>query len=96
DHDEEEILEGINLEEKDVVDRFVQGKIQPNLLITNGWSHTMVNYIKNQWKKINGRDGTEVMEVIYNDTGMAKSVIANNLRSIDGNVLFGTIDSSFQ
>ncbi|GKE19778.1 RNA-directed DNA polymerase, eukaryota, reverse transcriptase zinc-binding domain protein, partial [Tanacetum coccineum] len=56
DQDEEEILKGINLEEKGVVDRL----------------------------KINGRDGTEVVEVMDNDTGMAKSVIANNLRSIDG------------
>ncbi|GJU17368.1 RNA-directed DNA polymerase, eukaryota, reverse transcriptase zinc-binding domain protein [Tanacetum coccineum] len=84
DQDEEEILEGINLEEKGVVDRYVQEKIQLNLLITNGWSHTMVNYIKNQWDKINGRDGTEVVEVMDNDIGIAKSVIANNLRSIDG------------
>ncbi|GJR86259.1 RNA-directed DNA polymerase, eukaryota, reverse transcriptase zinc-binding domain protein [Tanacetum coccineum] len=49
DQDEEEILKGINLEEKSMVDR----------------------------------DGTEVVEVMDNDIGMDKSVIANNMRSID-------------
>nr|GEW25763.1 RNA-directed DNA polymerase, eukaryota, reverse transcriptase zinc-binding domain protein [Tanacetum cinerariifolium] len=74
DQNEEENLEGINLEEKGIVDRFVKGMIQPNLSTTNVWSHAMVNYFKDQWEKINGREGIDVVEVMDNDNGMAKSI----------------------
>ncbi|GJY64261.1 RNA-directed DNA polymerase, eukaryota, reverse transcriptase zinc-binding domain protein, partial [Tanacetum coccineum] len=72
DQNEEEILKGINLEERGIVDRFVKEKIQPNMCTTNVWSHAMVNYFKDQWEKIKCVDNN-LRVITWNVRGMCNS-----------------------
>ncbi|GKB75458.1 RNA-directed DNA polymerase, eukaryota, reverse transcriptase zinc-binding domain protein [Tanacetum coccineum] len=90
---EDETLEGITAEEKSIVDKYVKENTQPSMIVTKDWSYNMVNYFKDQWKKYKE---WEEDDVVVDENEMAISVAANNMRGIDGSVLFGTIDSSFQ
>ncbi|GJT80130.1 RNA-directed DNA polymerase, eukaryota, reverse transcriptase zinc-binding domain protein [Tanacetum coccineum] len=59
DQREDDILGGITLAEKGIVDKHVKEKTQPSLITTKDWSHDTVNYFKDQWEKHKGGKGIE-------------------------------------